>query len=118
MRGLTRCHDARSTASAACLSLHTRGIASRVRRRRSKVQVAVVALTPSSIGDRVSLDRAYVDISADLGGSVVEHGFHVKSTARSIIDIHHDPRLRRPSDADADPDVVPNSARLEREARI
>jgi len=41
-----------------------------------------------SIGDRISLDRAYVDISAHLGGAVVEHGFDVKSTARSIIDIH------------------------------
>ena len=42
----------------------------------------------SSIGDRISLDRAYVDISAKLGGAVVKHGSDVKSTPRSIIDIH------------------------------
>src|SRR5262249_16677047 len=46
------------------------------------------SLPPLAIGDRISLDRAYVDISAHLGGAVVEHGFDVKSTSRSIIDIH------------------------------
>ena len=33
-----------------------------------------------SIGDRISLDRAHVDISADLGGAIVEDSFEVKTT--------------------------------------
>jgi hypothetical protein len=47
-----------------------------------------------SVGDRVFLDRAYVDISADLGGSVVDDGFEVKSTAHPIVYIDKD-RTRR-----------------------
>jgi len=47
-----------------------------------------------SIGDRKSLDRAYVYISADLGGAVVEHGFEVKSTAHPVVDVDQN-RTRR-----------------------
>jgi len=47
-----------------------------------------------SIGDRISLDRANVDISADLGGAIVEDSFEVKTTAHPIVYIDQD-RTRR-----------------------
>jgi hypothetical protein len=47
-----------------------------------------------SVGDRVFLDRAYVGISEDLGGSVVEDGFEVKSTAHPIVYIDKDRTCR------------------------
>ena len=87
MRRLTRCHDARLTTSAAVLSFHTRGTpwAVRVDAARRHSLSSRPSLPPLAIGDRISLDRADVDISAHLGGTVVEHGFDVKSTARSIV---------------------------------
>jgi hypothetical protein len=47
-----------------------------------------------SIGDRISLDRAHVHISPDLGGAIVKDSFEVKTTSRAIVNIHQD-RTRR-----------------------
>ena len=41
-----------------------------------------------SIRDCISLDRTDVNIFADLGGSVVEHGLEIKSTSPAIADIN------------------------------
>ena len=61
----------------------------------SSVRAAAAAPEPGlSIGDRKSLDRANVYISADLGGAVVEHGFEVKPTARPVVDVDQN-RTRR-----------------------
>jgi hypothetical protein len=41
-----------------------------------------------SIGDRISLHLAYIHVSEDLGGAIVEDGFEVESTTRSIVYIY------------------------------
>jgi hypothetical protein len=50
---------------------------------------------PLSMGDRISLHLADIDVSADLASSIIEDGFDVKSTARSIVDIYQYRTRRR-----------------------
>jgi hypothetical protein len=45
-------------------------------------------IAPLTIGDRVSFQPAHVDVPPDLGSSVIEDGFEVESTARSVVYIH------------------------------
>jgi hypothetical protein len=62
--------------------------------RSRLIETTVLPHRGLSIGDRISLHVANIHVSADLGGAIVEDGFEVESTTRSIVYIYQDGTLR------------------------